>query len=151
MKLVEKALYDSKIPGVVPHRQDERTIKIPIPKLVFPLCREPGRLNRRRRPTIDARKELFTSAKQKAEEIRVQIRKHHQASLKRGKFAKHSVELEEVRSSPLHNQHELTIFTVPEAHGSAYCRGGCCADVASEGIWFFKIKSYCIFDLSTSE
>lgn len=34
MKLVEKALYDSKIPGVVPHRQDDRTIKIPIPKFV---------------------------------------------------------------------------------------------------------------------
>jgi hypothetical protein len=37
MKLVEKALYDSKIPGVVPHRQDERTIKVPIPKFVIAL------------------------------------------------------------------------------------------------------------------
>ncbi|KXN84484.1 Ribosome-recycling factor [Leucoagaricus sp. SymC.cos] len=78
MKLIEKALYDSKIPGVVPHRQDNRTIKIPIPK-----------------PTVDARKELYTGAKRKAEEIRVQIRKHHQASLKRGKYVKHSVEQEE--------------------------------------------------------
>ncbi|KAJ3564742.1 hypothetical protein NP233_g8090 [Leucocoprinus birnbaumii] len=78
MKLVEKALYDSKIPGVVPHRQDERTIKIPIPK-----------------PTVDARKELFNGAKRKAEEIRVHIRKQHQASIKRGKYEKHSIELEE--------------------------------------------------------
>ncbi|KAF5351122.1 hypothetical protein D9756_008223 [Leucocoprinus leucothites] len=78
MKLVERALYDSKIPGVVPHRQDERTIKIPIPK-----------------PTVDARKELFAGAKRKAEEIRVQVRKQHQASIKRGKYEKHSIELEE--------------------------------------------------------
>jgi len=78
MKLVERALYDSKIPGVVPHRQDDRTIKIPIPK-----------------PTVDARKELFNIAKRKAEEIRVQIRKQHQTSLKRGKYGKHSIEQEE--------------------------------------------------------
>ncbi|KAF9447687.1 ribosome recycling factor [Macrolepiota fuliginosa MF-IS2] len=78
MKLAEKSLYDSKIPGVVPHRQDDRTIKIPIPK-----------------PTVDARKELFNVAKRKAEEIRVQIRKQHQTSLKRGKFEKHSIEQEE--------------------------------------------------------
>lgn len=38
MKLVESALYASKIPGVVPHRHDNRTIKIPIPKYVFSLC-----------------------------------------------------------------------------------------------------------------
>ncbi|PPQ82525.1 hypothetical protein CVT25_007134 [Psilocybe cyanescens] len=78
IKHVEAALYDSGIPGVVPHRQDNRTIKVPIPK-----------------PTVEARKELFTVAKRKAEEIRVQIRKHHAASLKRGKYEKHSIELEE--------------------------------------------------------
>ncbi len=48
------------------------------------------------RPTVDARKELFNVAKRKAEEIRVQIRKQHQTSLKRGKYEKHSVEQEEV-------------------------------------------------------
>lgn len=48
------------------------------------------------RPTIDSRKELFAAAKRKAEDIRVQIRKHHAASLKRGGYAKHSIELEEV-------------------------------------------------------
>ncbi|KAH9477404.1 Ribosome-recycling factor [Psilocybe cubensis] len=78
IKHVEAALYDSGIPGVVPHRQDNRTIKVPIPK-----------------PTVEARKELFTIAKRKAEDIRVQIRKQHAASLKRGKYEKHSVELEE--------------------------------------------------------
>ena len=31
-----------------------------------------------------------------AEDVRVQIRKHHQASVKKGKYEKHSVELEEV-------------------------------------------------------
>ncbi|KAF8191190.1 ribosome recycling factor domain-containing protein [Pholiota molesta] len=78
VKHVEAALYASGIPGVVPHRQDARTIKVPIPK-----------------PTVEARKELFAAAKRKAEEIRVQVRKQHTTSLKRGKYEKHSVELEE--------------------------------------------------------
>ncbi|KIM36680.1 hypothetical protein M413DRAFT_449023 [Hebeloma cylindrosporum] len=78
IKHVESALYDSGIPGVVPHRQDSRTIKIPMP-----------------RPTVQARLEIFASAKKQAEDIRVQIRKQHTASLKRGKFEKHSIELEE--------------------------------------------------------
>jgi len=51
----------------------------------------------RNRPTIQARQELFMAAKKKAEEIRVQVRKQHAASLKRGKYEKHSIELEEVR------------------------------------------------------
>ena len=42
---------------------------------------------------------MYTSAKRKAEEIRVQIRNKHSASLKRGKYAKHSIELEEVYPS----------------------------------------------------
>ncbi|RDB16048.1 Ribosome-recycling factor [Hypsizygus marmoreus] len=78
IKYIEQALYDSKIAGVVPQRQDNRTIKIPIPK-----------------PTVEARLALFTTAQRKAEEIRVQVRKQHQTSLKRGKYEKHSVELEE--------------------------------------------------------
>ncbi|KAF9527620.1 ribosome recycling factor domain-containing protein [Crepidotus variabilis] len=78
IKHVEASLYDCGIPGVVPHRQDNRTIKVPIPK-----------------PTIEARKDLFVAAKRKAEEIRVQVRKHHSASLKKGKYEKHSIELEE--------------------------------------------------------
>jgi ribosome recycling factor len=48
------------------------------------------------RPTVDARTALFTTAQRKAEDTRVQIRKLHQASLKRGKYVKHSIELEEV-------------------------------------------------------
>jgi len=41
-------------------------------------------------------------AQREAENTRVQLRKHHQASVKKGKFGKHSVELEEVRIfSPL--------------------------------------------------
>lgn len=34
MKAVESALYESKLPNIVPQRQDVRTIKIPIPKCV---------------------------------------------------------------------------------------------------------------------
>jgi len=78
IKHVESALYSSGIPGVVPHRLDNRTIKIPMPK-----------------PTIQARQEIFVAAKKQAEDIRVQIRKQHTASLKRGKYEKHSIELEE--------------------------------------------------------
>ncbi|EDR09261.1 uncharacterized protein LACBIDRAFT_293801 [Laccaria bicolor S238N-H82] len=78
IKHVESALHTCKIPGVVPHRYDDRTIKIPIPK-----------------PTVDARHALYAAAKRKAEEMRVQIRKQHSLSVKRGKFEKHSVELEE--------------------------------------------------------
>ncbi|KAG5637204.1 hypothetical protein H0H81_005417 [Sphagnurus paluster] len=78
MKYVEQALYDSKIAGVVPQRQDNRTIKIPMPK-----------------PTVEAKLALCAAAQRKAEEIRVQVRKQHQTSLKRGKYAKHSIELEE--------------------------------------------------------
>lgn len=50
------------------------------------------------RPTVEAKTALYTVAQRKAEETRVQIRKQHQASLKRGKYDKHSVELEEVSS-----------------------------------------------------
>ncbi|TFK21728.1 ribosome recycling factor [Coprinopsis marcescibilis] len=78
MKHVESALYTCDIPGVVPHKQDSLTIKVPIPK-----------------PTIEARHDLYNGAKKKAEEIRMQVRKQHTLSLKRGKFEKHSVEIEE--------------------------------------------------------
>ncbi|KAF8804470.1 ribosome recycling factor [Phlegmacium glaucopus] len=78
IKHIEAALYESGIPGVVPHRVDNRTIKVPIPK-----------------PTVEARTKLYASAKRKGEEIRVQIRAKHSASLKRGKYGKHSIELEE--------------------------------------------------------
>lgn len=59
------------------------------------------------RPTIESKKELFGAAKRVAEEVRVQIRKHHSISLKRGKYGKHSVELEEV---PFHFHLLLCIF-----------------------------------------
>jgi len=78
IKSVEQALYDAKIPGVVPQRQDDRTIKIPIP-----------------RPTVEARVTQVMAAQKKAEEMRVQVRKQHQASLKKGKYEKRSIELEE--------------------------------------------------------
>ena len=43
--------------------------------------------------------ELYASAKRKGEDIRVQVRHKHSASLKRGKYGKHSIEMEEVCSS----------------------------------------------------
>ncbi|KZS97285.1 ribosome recycling factor [Sistotremastrum niveocremeum HHB9708] len=77
-KHVEKALYNSKIPNVIPQRQDARTIKIPMPK-----------------PTIDSRKEGFLAASKYAEEARTQVRKNIALGTKKGKFEKHSKELSE--------------------------------------------------------
>jgi len=57
---------------------DARTIRIPIPK-----------------PTVETRNSLQTVAQREAESTRVQLRKHHQASVKKGKFGKHSIEQEE--------------------------------------------------------
>jgi len=34
MKATERSIYEAKISGVALHRQDDRTIKIPIPKSV---------------------------------------------------------------------------------------------------------------------
>ncbi|KAJ7800329.1 ribosome recycling factor-domain-containing protein [Mycena olivaceomarginata] len=78
MKHVEKGLYDAKLPNIVPHKHDSRTIKIPIPK-----------------PTVESNTAMVTAVSRKAEDVRVQIRKLHQASLKRGNYKKHSIELEE--------------------------------------------------------
>lgn len=51
------------------------------------------------RPTVEARTALYTAARAKAEDTRVQVRKLHDASLKRGKYEKHSIEREEVREA----------------------------------------------------
>ncbi|KAF7303654.1 Protein kinase domain-containing protein [Mycena indigotica] len=78
MKQVEKALYDSKIPNIIPQKHDARTIKIPIPK-----------------PTVESNLALVTAASKQSEDVRVQIRKAHSTSIKRGNYKKHSIELEE--------------------------------------------------------
>ncbi|KIK70116.1 hypothetical protein GYMLUDRAFT_187719 [Collybiopsis luxurians FD-317 M1] len=78
LKHVEKAIYDAKLPNISPQKLDSRSLKIPIPK-----------------PTVEARNGLFAASQRQAEDTRAQIRKHHQASLKKGKYEKHSVELEE--------------------------------------------------------
>ncbi|KAK7033631.1 hypothetical protein VNI00_012631 [Paramarasmius palmivorus] len=78
LKPVEKAIYEAKLPNMVPQRFDKRTVSVPIPK-----------------PTVEARQTLVAGAQKQAEDTRQQIRRHHQASLKKGKYAKHSIELEE--------------------------------------------------------
>ncbi|KAJ7039862.1 ribosome recycling factor domain-containing protein [Mycena alexandri] len=78
MKHVEKALYDSQLPNIVPQRQDSRTIKIPIPK-----------------PTVESNMALVTAASRKSEDLRVQIRHLQQASVKRGNFKKFGIEFDE--------------------------------------------------------
>ncbi|KAH7924690.1 ribosome recycling factor [Leucogyrophana mollusca] len=78
LKAVEQGLYNAKLPSIVPQRQDSQTIKIPIPK-----------------PTVEARTALGVTAQRLAEDARVQIRKTQQSSVKKGKYEKHSVELDE--------------------------------------------------------
>ena len=46
---------------------------------------------------MEARHALYTTAQKQAEDCRVQVRKHHQAALKKGGFRKHSQEVDEVR------------------------------------------------------
>ncbi|PSR76177.1 hypothetical protein PHLCEN_2v8600 [Hermanssonia centrifuga] len=76
LKYVEKGIYDAEIPGIVPHRQDMRTIKIPFPK-----------------PTVEARQALYAAAHRFSEDIRVQIRKARDVVVK--PFKKHEPEYEE--------------------------------------------------------
>ncbi|KAK0191871.1 ribosome recycling factor domain-containing protein [Armillaria mellea] len=77
LKHVEAAIYDAKIPSITPQRQDTRTLRIPVPK-----------------PTLDAKSSVVTAAGKKAEDARVQCRKLHQASVKKGKYERRSIELE---------------------------------------------------------
>ncbi|KAK0434226.1 hypothetical protein EV421DRAFT_1352429 [Armillaria borealis] len=77
LKHVEAAIYDAKIPSITPQRQDTRTLRILVPK-----------------PTLDAKSSVVTGAGKKAEDARVQCRKLHQASVKKGKYEKRSVEVE---------------------------------------------------------
>jgi len=80
------------------------------------------------RPTVETRNNLQTVAQREAEDTRVQLRKHHQTSVKKGKFGKHSVELEEVRVF-LHffiaGRGSLICGSlVPEVDGQIHRRGG---------------------------
>jgi len=78
LKAIQDALYEAKLPGIVPQRVDERTIRIPVPK-----------------PTVEARHATYTAAIRQAEETRQQLRRYHQTSVKKGKYTKHSVEFEQ--------------------------------------------------------
>ncbi|KIM85797.1 hypothetical protein PILCRDRAFT_65741 [Piloderma croceum F 1598] len=90
IKFVESALYNVKFPNIAPQRLDNRTIKIPIPK-----------------PTVETRNNLAAAAHNLAENSRVQIRKIQSVSRKKGKYAKHSVELEEFQKLTERNIAEI--------------------------------------------
>ncbi|SJL16641.1 uncharacterized protein ARMOST_20168 [Armillaria ostoyae] len=76
-KHVEAAIYDENIPSITPQRQDTRTSRIPVPK-----------------STLDAKSSVVTTTGKKAGDARVQCRQLHQASIKKGKYEKWSIELE---------------------------------------------------------
>ncbi|KAI0032589.1 ribosome recycling factor domain-containing protein [Vararia minispora EC-137] len=77
LKSIEAAIYDAKIPGIVPQRADERTVRIPIPK-----------------PTVEARQAQYAAAARTAEDTRSQMRRHFDASIKKGGYNKRSAEHE---------------------------------------------------------
>ncbi|RPD65659.1 ribosome recycling factor, partial [Lentinus tigrinus ALCF2SS1-6] len=76
LKYVEQAIYEAKLPGITPQKVDNRTIKIPIPK-----------------PTVETRNALYTTASRQAEDVRVQMRKLHQALLKKVDVEKKSPDM----------------------------------------------------------
>jgi hypothetical protein len=70
------------------------------------------------RMTVDGRTALYTAAHRQAEDTRQQIRKHHQAAAKKGKWEKHSVEVTEVCLSTLilcvlYQSNRLRFITTP--------------------------------------
>ncbi|THH04050.1 hypothetical protein EW145_g5808, partial [Phellinidium pouzarii] len=78
LKHIEKAIYSANIPHVVPHKLNNATLQIPMPK-----------------PTIDAREELAKAGAKAAEETRVQLRKTVQLSIKKGGYEKRSIAIKE--------------------------------------------------------
>ncbi|CAL1709042.1 unnamed protein product [Somion occarium] len=76
LKYIEQGIYDARISGVIPQSSDSRTIKIPMAK-----------------PTVETRQAFYATASKQAEEFRVQIRKHHQAFLKKGAYGKRAPEV----------------------------------------------------------
>ena len=82
---MEKALYDSQLPGLTPQRTDARTILLPVPQ-----------------PTVESKNALVQELQKQAEEAKVAIRKVHQASQKKIKalgFDHKSSATTDVRSS----------------------------------------------------
>jgi hypothetical protein len=132
LKHVEDALYEAKIHGVIPQRVDERTLRIPIPKCVFLDLRALVFLFPHfhlSRPTVEARLAAYSTASKKAEEARVQIRRQHQASVKKGKYSRHSIAHDEVRAFPFPFHLNMIVmsvtrFSVPEAARPPHCRRG---------------------------
>lgn len=77
------------------------------------------------RPTVEARNALAANAQRLAEDGRVQLRKIQGTSTKKGKFAKHSVELEEVGSQRFFSaslSDDWLGNIVPKTYRSQYCR-----------------------------
>jgi len=115
LKHVQDALYDAKIQGVIPQRVDECTLRIPIPKCV---CVPFGSLcaifffliSIASRPTVEARLAAYSNSSKLAEDARIQIRRQHQASLKKRKYSRHSTEHHEFQK--LQDRHIAEVDTV---------------------------------------
>ena len=78
------------------------------------------------RPTVEARLAAYSSASKLAEDARVKIRRQHQASLKKGKYARHSTEYDKVSTVFLvsnRNEYEISL-QVPKTARPSHCRRG---------------------------
>ncbi|KAF9517778.1 hypothetical protein BS47DRAFT_1290488 [Hydnum rufescens UP504] len=80
LRLVERALFDSKIKGVAPQIVNENTIRVPMPK-----------------PTVESRNEFVKDAGKQAEVTRIQVRQIRQTSMKDSGCDKNSPEGKSVR------------------------------------------------------
>ncbi|OBZ78406.1 Ribosome-recycling factor, partial [Grifola frondosa] len=98
LKYVEQAIYDAKLPGITPRSRTAAPSKYQY-QSKLPVATSAHLLTcSSRRPTVETRLALYTNAQRQAEDTRVQIRKHHQAALKKGKYGKHSPQIQEVSS-----------------------------------------------------
>jgi ribosome recycling factor len=77
------------------------------------------------RPTVEARLNAYSNASKLAEDARVQIRRQHQASLKKGKYSRHSTEYHEVSTLEVFFVSERTEYEfslqVPKTARSSHC------------------------------
>jgi hypothetical protein len=79
------------------------------------------------RPTVEARLAAYSNASKLAEDVRVHIRRQHQASLKKGKYSRHSTEHQEVstyfKGFPCIKKRNEYVITpqVPKAARTSHC------------------------------
>jgi hypothetical protein len=111
LRIVEKALLDGQIPGVIPQVANDTTIRIPIAKYVYITLRNlryNGRIPhayKSARPTLESRQAFTKEMSKLAEASKIQVRAAREAVLKAVRGAqktpldKNSSEVKKVRDA----------------------------------------------------